>query len=189
MEHIIVFLLFLILILVVCVQVEARINEEAERATHYLDESTESRIVEVRPGRHLSIPITFSLHSRLLLSSYVSYSLFFKFLFQCHDKWKAHRWKVLIDDANKWLLQLSWKFKVNWSLTRLWRSNLSDDTWRPLSRWKGVVSFTCLRTTGIKSILFLLLICELQNITVVAKRKHQRRFHIKPYGSFRLTVK
>lgn len=26
---------------------EARINEEAERATHYLDESTESRIVEV----------------------------------------------------------------------------------------------------------------------------------------------
>ena len=29
------------------VQVEARINEEAERATHYLDESTESRIVEV----------------------------------------------------------------------------------------------------------------------------------------------
>ena len=117
MEHIIVFLLFLILILVVCVQVEARINEEAERATHYLDESTESRIVEVRPGRHLSIPITFSLHSRLLLSSYVSYSLFFKFLFQCHDEWKAHRWKVLIDDANKWLLQLSWKFKIKWSLS------------------------------------------------------------------------
>lgn len=28
-------------------KVEARINEEAERATHYLDESTESRIVEV----------------------------------------------------------------------------------------------------------------------------------------------
>ena len=28
-------------------RVEARINEEAERATHYLDESTESRIVEV----------------------------------------------------------------------------------------------------------------------------------------------
>ncbi len=26
---------------------EARINEEAERATHYLDESTEARIVEV----------------------------------------------------------------------------------------------------------------------------------------------
>jgi len=29
-------------------QVEARINEEAERATHYLDESTEARIVEVQ---------------------------------------------------------------------------------------------------------------------------------------------
>lgn len=28
-------------------KVEARINEEAERATHYLDESTEERIVEV----------------------------------------------------------------------------------------------------------------------------------------------
>ena len=28
-------------------KVEARINEEAERATHYLDESTEPRIVEV----------------------------------------------------------------------------------------------------------------------------------------------
>ena len=28
-------------------QVEQRINEEAERATHYLDESTEARIVEV----------------------------------------------------------------------------------------------------------------------------------------------
>ena len=28
-------------------QVEQRINEEAERATHYLDESTENRIVEV----------------------------------------------------------------------------------------------------------------------------------------------
>ena len=28
-------------------QVEQRINEEAERATHYLDESTEPRIVEV----------------------------------------------------------------------------------------------------------------------------------------------
>lgn len=28
-------------------KVEARINEEAERAKHYLDESTESRIVEV----------------------------------------------------------------------------------------------------------------------------------------------
>ena len=27
-------------------KVEARINEEAERATHYLDESTEQRIVE-----------------------------------------------------------------------------------------------------------------------------------------------
>ena len=27
-------------------QVENRINEEAERATHYLDESTEARIVE-----------------------------------------------------------------------------------------------------------------------------------------------
>jgi hypothetical protein len=27
--------------------VEARINEEADRATHYLDESTEARIVEV----------------------------------------------------------------------------------------------------------------------------------------------
>ena len=26
---------------------EARINEEAERATHYLDETTEPRIVEV----------------------------------------------------------------------------------------------------------------------------------------------
>ena len=31
-------------------QVEARINEEAERATHYLDESTENRIVEVSSG-------------------------------------------------------------------------------------------------------------------------------------------
>ena len=29
------------------VKVEARINEETERVTHYLDESTESRIVEV----------------------------------------------------------------------------------------------------------------------------------------------
>ena len=28
-------------------KVEARINEEAERATHYLDETTEPRIVEV----------------------------------------------------------------------------------------------------------------------------------------------
>ncbi len=28
-------------------KVEARINEEANRAKHYLDESTESRIVEV----------------------------------------------------------------------------------------------------------------------------------------------
>ena len=28
-------------------QVEARINEEAERASHYLNESTEPRIVEV----------------------------------------------------------------------------------------------------------------------------------------------
>ena len=28
-------------------KVEARINEEADRATHYLDESTEARIVEV----------------------------------------------------------------------------------------------------------------------------------------------
>lgn len=28
-------------------KVEARINEEAERAKHYLDESTEQRIVEV----------------------------------------------------------------------------------------------------------------------------------------------
>lgn len=28
-------------------KVEARINEESDRAKHYLDESTESRIVEV----------------------------------------------------------------------------------------------------------------------------------------------
>jgi hypothetical protein len=31
-------------------KVEARINEEADRATHYLDESTEARIVEVSRG-------------------------------------------------------------------------------------------------------------------------------------------
>ena len=48
-------------------KVEARINEEAERATHYLDKSTEEPIVKVCEGMHserttVLLEICFELH-------------------------------------------------------------------------------------------------------------------------------